>query len=291
MGTLRIFVAKHVRNTVYSNVWISMCAFMWLWQSEVVLGESSGWALPFFAGFSTLFLYNFQRILKLQRRQKSTASKRNKWILIHAPFLWAWTIIGSVGTFFAAFFLKWSDVLIILLPSAFSLLYIARIFRINGQRVAGRQLPHAKIWMIAFSWAALGAFLPVSHFGEIGDVLSWESGLWFLEKLLFFVAITIPFDLRDLKYDPEHMKTIPQVMGERKSLRMGQLMTLLSVICALALYQINFYSLTILIALIVVYGIIAVLIGMTNEKRAELWYGGVLDGTILLQSSVVILLS
>jgi hypothetical protein len=291
MGTIRLFVAKHLRNTVYSNVWISFCAFTWLWQSEVVLGQSSDWVLPLFAGFSTLFLYNFQRILKLQRRQQNTESKRNRWILIHAPFLWAWTIIGSVGTFFAAFYLKMSDVCILLAPTAFSLLYIAKIFKVNGKRVAGRQLPHAKIWIIAFSWAALGALFPVNHFGETGDVLTLESLTWFLEKLFFFVAITIPFDLRDLKYDPEHMKTIPQVMGERKSLRMGQLMILLSVICALALYQINFYSLPILIALVVVYLIVAVLVGMTNEKRSELWYGGVLDGTILLQSSVVIFLS
>ena len=166
-----------------------------------------------------------------------------------------------------------------------------RIFRIKGKLVTGRQIPHAKIWMVALSWAALGAFIPINHFGSLQDVVTISSLTWFFEKLFFFVAITIPFDFRDLKFDPGHMRTIPQIAGERKSMKIGQLLMLASTICALALYFSDFYSLNVLLALTAVNGVTAVLIGKTNARRDELWYGGVLDSTIFIQSVAVLLVS
>jgi hypothetical protein len=291
MGSVRSFVAIHWRNTVYSNVWISICAFVWILQSEAVLCASTDFYLPLFASFSTLFLYNFQRILKLKHRLKKTKSNRNHWISNHATFLWIWTIIGFLGVVFTSVSLFWTDIFLLVIPTAISFLYVMRIFRVKGNLVTGRQIPHAKIWMIALSWAALGALIPLNHFGSLEDAFSTTSLMWFLEKLFFFVAITIPFDLRDLQFDPTHMRTIPQIAGEKRSLKIGQLLMLLSTICALALYLIDFYSLNILLALTAANFITALLIGKTNAKRDELWYGGVLDSTIFLQSAAVLMVT
>ena len=183
MGSVRRFLAIHWRNTVYSNVWIAICAFAWVLQSEAVLGQSSHFFLPLFAGFSTLFLYNFQRILKLKYRQKKTSSNRNHWISNHAPFLWMWTIFGLIGVLFTSISLLWTDILLLAIPTIISFLYVMRIFRVKGKLVTGRQVPHAKIWMIALSWAALGAIIPLNHLWSLEDALSMTSLVWLLEKL------------------------------------------------------------------------------------------------------------
>ena len=49
--------------------------------------------------------------------------------------------------------------------------------------------------------------------------LAWTIDLWllFLHRLFFVFAITIPFDIRDLKYDHLQLKTIPTVFGEEKA--------------------------------------------------------------------------
>ena len=39
----------------------------------------------------------------------------------------------------------------------------------------------------------------------------------FVHRLCFVFAITIPFDIRDLKYDSLQLKTIPTIFGEEKA--------------------------------------------------------------------------
>ncbi len=43
----------------------------------------------------------------------------------------------------------------------------------------------------------------------------------FIQRFLFIVSITIPFDIRDLNFDNKNLKTLPQVIGIQKSKVVG----------------------------------------------------------------------
>ena len=48
----------------------------------------------------------------------------------------------------------------------------------------------------------------------------------------FILAITIPFDIRDLNYDSENLKTLPQIVGS-----IGCVLILLSILIVLIFYS------------------------------------------------------
>ena len=95
--------------------------------------------------------------------------------------------------------------------------------------------------MIGWSWAWLTTFLP-AYFFENGS-LSWSVFLS-LEILLFIVAITIPFEMRDLYVDRSvGLQTMPMRFGIGKTLRTGYIIC--SVISAMALiisFKFNDYA-------------------------------------------------
>ena len=65
-----------------------------------------------------------------------------------------------------------------------------------------------KIVWIALVWAFTVSVFTVGHWVS-------ENDIWlFLYCFTFIVAITIPFDIRDIDYDSKSFRTIPQLIGE-----------------------------------------------------------------------------
>ena len=176
-------IGFHWRNTLYSNVWISLGAAAWIWSSEIVLGHSSNGWLPFFGFCSTISLYNFQRIVKSKYRPQPKVSHRVQWMGRNSFFLWMWTILGAIGVLFCLVKFSIMNFVVLAVLALISLLYIARIFKFNGEKVSGRQLPFVKIWMIGITWAAFGTLVPgIQHEG--GEFVTYGWGwLWFAEIL------------------------------------------------------------------------------------------------------------
>ena len=75
-----------------------------------------------------------------------------------------------------------------------------------------RDVPLLKIFIIAFSWTYLTIIIPV-----IVHNISFDSNLILniIVRFLFVLAITIPFDIRDLKFDK--VITLPKYLGVKKS--------------------------------------------------------------------------
>lgn len=80
--------------------------------------------------------------------------------------------------------------------------YVVRIGKWNL-----RSIPFLKIHVIALSWTLLLIVFPLVN----------QDKIPFAELVaahyLYVLAVTIPFDIRDLRYDETHYKTIPQVFG------------------------------------------------------------------------------
>jgi 4-hydroxybenzoate polyprenyltransferase len=285
---LGIFLAKHWRNTVYSNVWIAIGAAAFCFQGELLIDASSGGILPLFVFFATVFLYNFQRAVKLFHKPSYSIPGRNTWLVKNRKAIGLWSIVGGLAMLVIAFTLPLRDWIVLSIGGIVSILYVTKIGRRGGKSLAIRELPFIKIFLIAFSWVITGVVFPWVHHGY-WSVFESKEILWVaLEKLCFIVAITIPFDIRDLQYDDSKMKTLPQLLGIKGSLWLSRILIVSAALFCVVGGFYEVYSPAAVAALLGCYVFIGGTFEYARIKRDELYYTGWLDSTILVQSLAVI---
>ncbi|NKI28137.1 hypothetical protein HCG49_16385 [Arenibacter sp. 6A1] len=86
-----------------------------------------------------------------------------------------------------------------------------------------RSLGGWKIFIVAMVWAGTTVFLPMIP-GK--GLLSWDVAIEGGQRFLFVLALMLPFEIRDLKYDAPELKTMPQRFGIPKVKRFGMLLML-----------------------------------------------------------------
>lgn len=75
-----------------------------------------------------------------------------------------------------------------------------------------RNVGGIKIYVIALVWSGVTVILPLVNNGiQIGvDVI-----LILIQRFVFVIVLTLPFEIRDLQYDSLKLSTIPQKIGKR----------------------------------------------------------------------------
>ncbi|MFD1096847.1 hypothetical protein [Salegentibacter chungangensis] len=97
-----------------------------------------------------------------------------------------------------------------------------------------RNLEGVKIFIIAFVWAGTTAVMPlITENVAAADVI-----LIFFQRLLFIVALTLPFEIRDVRFDDVSLGTIPQQLGVKNTKRLGFI--LLAGMCFLEIFKSQF---------------------------------------------------
>ncbi|MCH2198224.1 MAG: hypothetical protein MK081_05540 [Flavobacteriales bacterium] len=283
-----LWIKKHWRNTVYSNVWIALGAGLATWQTTTIIGLSDSY-LPWFVGISTLFTYNFQRLVKLNDRPEYITAGRNNWLFRNRvtlrviTALCALILLGLVWTLSPLTFI-W-----LAIGGMLSLAYVVRLFSGSQSKKALRDLPFIKIYLIGLVWAMATVILP---FIELDNDL-WQIDRLFLivERFAFIVAITVPFEIRDMNLDRPNMKTPAQLFG----INGAKLYGLFWIVVAGTMITLNFsdgiYTSYELYALWFSLILSAVLIGASNPERDEMYFTGWVDGTIIIQAVAFYLLS
>lgn len=92
------------------------------------------------------------------------------------------------------------------IPAMATFLYAVPIIR----RKTLRMFSGLKIFVVALVWAVVTVLIPWLAQMEPINTDVW---LTFSQRLLFVVVITIPFEIRDLKYDQSALGTLPQQLG------------------------------------------------------------------------------
>ncbi len=287
LSSLSHFIKKHWRNTVYSNVWISLGAAASVKQTELVLNMNSKGLLPLFAFFATVCVYNYQRVVKLYNKPSYSVAGRNTWLNRHRKIIQYWAILGAISCLGLSFLLNFDSLLLLSFGGFLSLFYVIRVIPTKRGFITLRDIPYVKIYLIGLSWAILSVFFPLAFHKGIDSIISISSIFIFLEKVLFILAITIPFDTRDLKYDELEKRTLPQILGVKRSNYLALFILLGSFLCSTILYLNNCYSTQIWIAFLFSCIYTGYLIFRTGESKHELFYTGWLDGTISVQFVLV----
>ncbi len=164
--------------------------------------------LLFFVFFASITAYNFVKyagIAKLHHRSLTSQLK-----VIQVFSLVCFLVLLSL-----TFLQSRLTLLICSVLAVFTFLY-AVPFLPNKKNL--RNLKSLKIFIIAFVWAAVAAFLPWQN---LESLLQVEVFWLFTQYFFFVVSITLPFELRDLYYDKLALGTIPQKIGVPKTKRLG----------------------------------------------------------------------
>lgn len=261
-------IKKLAETVVFSNLWIAFAASGLTLNTYLVIGRPINQLVVLLVFLATFSVYNLQRLIK-HYFQKNNYSQRHSWIYKHIKVLTllvALSSIASLGLFFGLYSIL--DFIFLLPFSAISVLYAVSIF---SKKRALRDFPFIKIFLIAITWAASSVILPII---ELSITINIQLISLLLFNLLFIIAIAIPFDIRDLKLDNLNTKTIPQVFGVNNSVNFS--LTLIIGCFMLAVF--SFFTLGQIIPLIISF----CLLYLSKKEMPELYYSGILDGTILL---------
>lgn len=221
-----------------------------------------------FAFFSTLAVYNGQRLFKAEK------SKHTPWLLWvkrHEKKLFLLIVVCSLVSIVLLFLLQQFNLYALLTLGITGLISVFYVIKLGKRNL--REIPYIKIHLIAVTWTIILVLFPLLNEG------SKEFGIGLvLSHYLYVIAVTIPFDIRDIKYDLPSQKTIPQVLGILKAKFLSILLLIAFFTIMIALvpalkFNVLFYF-SVLIQIMLVVGM--------NEKRSDLYCAGAIDGSIAL---------
>lgn len=270
-------IKKFIDFYLYSSIHIALGASLSVILCYSVLYHLPNSDYPFFVFFSTLFLYCSHRIVGIQKVKAFENEGRFAIIKKFKVHLILYAILGAVASIYFFFGLERRLQLILLIPGLISILYILPIFS-NNKRL--RDFDNIKIFLIAISWGFIIGAIPYIEVKQTFDVYGL---MYFLEKTLFIFAITIPFDIRDLKVDENNnVSTIPSRVGSQRAYRISFILLCVCLLAVALLYFYNIYSIKVMLSLSAGYLLTMVMIFLSKEKKHDYYYSGMLDGSIIL---------
>ena len=268
MNLLKRWIAFYV----FGNIHVAIAAYC-LTKITFLHFNIQDQRLANFVFFSTILSYNMIRLFQIDRINSSVAI----WFRSNQRPLIILNILAFIGTIYYLFQFEWNNMLI-LIP-----FLIATIFYVlppYGKSTMGlRNIPGLKLFIIAITWTGVTFLFPLFVSGiEMSDVSIYLG----IQRFLFVLAITIPFDIRDAIFDKKELSTLPQVLGLTTSKVIAIMALLLFMFIDL---RISLDNLNLIKTDLIVIAIASLLILFTTIQRKRyytafwieglpvLWYG------------------
>jgi len=239
-----------------------------------------GWSIfdvLLFGGFAftgTMAVYNGQRLFKVS----DVKTPWLNWVQERTSSIRMLTILASVISLVISLLIIYNRdfVRIAIWMSPAVLVSFLYIFRLKGKNL--RDIPNLKIHLIAFSWVFILILFPFLVRFEVSVDFIRPFIALIIGHYFYVIAVTIPFDIRDLKYDKDNQKTIPQRAGVigSKFLSIGLLLVSAVFLTGLTPIRVDNYW---FYAAVLVQVLLA--LGM-NTKRSDFYCAGWIDGAIAL---------
>ena len=213
---------------IFSNIHVALAGFCLTKITLLKFGCSTSFS-PLFVAFSIMVSYNFIRFYEIKTNRLSWLKQ---WFLDQKKVLMGLTIFSILGIVYLLFLTSFNlKSLLVLIPFAFmTFFYVIPIFKIRSTEVSFRNFPGIKIFSIAIAWAGVSVLFPLY---EKGVELNTAVFVEFIQRILFLIAITLPFDIRDIHSDSEELKTLPQILGVKNTKIIGSLLLVFFVLLEL----------------------------------------------------------
>lgn len=254
-----------IRFLVFSNIWVAFCVLALALSSELFF-ETANYQVSKFIFFATIFTYNFQRVVRVKRGSNHV---RKQWLVENKRVIYS--LILSCGIMSGYYFFQFQapTQIAIAFSGVLSLLYPFGL----------RKVPFSKIFVISLIWTISTMLLLVF---ENNIPITQNIVLHLISRFLFVFAITIPFDIRDLKHDAQNLETIPLFFGVQKSKVIGVSALFICVLIAIFQSFENSLNSSNLLALILLYFVASIFIRKSDESKGEMYFSFWIESLCIL---------
>jgi 4-hydroxybenzoate polyprenyltransferase len=261
---------------VYTNVWVAI-AVASLSALTMVVFHQFDFSLIAFTFFATLLMYAYARKFESPGRLSEATSKLTQWADANPLLFWVSAIIGLLGTLFFARFLHANTWIWVAGCAALSAIYPLQFI---GNGAGGlRHVAGLKLLVISAVWAIVTVILPAA---QTGATLSFEISWLAMQRFLFVMAITIPFDIRDLRIDSPSINTLPYLLGIKRARFIAHFSIFLAEVGAVFMYLTDFFSAGIMAGHLIAFELTSLLIYRSSPKRPDLFFSFWVEGTSVL---------
>ena len=244
-----------IRFFINSNIWVAFCITGLGLSSEILLGAMN-LKVSKFIFFSTIFAYNFQRLVRFSKGHDHTYKD---WFEMNRRLIYLIMFLSATVCAYLFFEFKLITQKAVLLIGILSALYPFFL----------RKIPLAKIFIISFVWTfSIMMLLVFENNIPISQNIIWQ----FVSLYLFVFSITIPFDIRDIDYDKQNVVTIPLFFEVRRSKKIAIFSLLICVIISFFLYIKMVLIMPHLLALIFLYILASILILKSDKKNRKTYF-------------------
>lgn len=256
-----------IKAIVYSNVWIALGASAYALHTMMMTHIKLNYSFLLLVFLATLFSYNFQRLIRFNVIENKT-SERLIWMDNNKNLIKYLTIFSFSISLFLTFYYLTIEEIFLTIPAFVLVIFYATFF--NKRKKGLRDLPLVKIFIISAVWAYVLGIFPLLISGHLV-----ETKLVFIDKFCFILAITIPFDIRDLSFDKEQQKTLPMILGIYGAKAVA------IIALGISLY-INHWFVDNQLVLITFYALALLLVLLSSRNKSELYFSGMIDGLLVL---------
>lgn len=265
---------------VFSNLYVAACGAALTAASYALLGSSPRIdRVVLLVFFSTLAIYNLDRLVE----PVPGDSLHEHWVAEHRRSMWVLILLASLGACACLPGLSTPALVSLLIPAAVSVGYCVPVYRSGGQWRRLKALPGGKLLLIAGVWTYATLALP-----QINSPLRIETTTWILlllSRMLFLLAVAMPFDLPDAARDrAAGIHTLPQRLGVDGTRRMAVMLAVVS--GGLAMGCPWPYAAGLLVSSAITVAVVRAL----HADRGVLYYEVLLDGMLPLQAGLVVML-
>ncbi len=272
---------------MYSNVWVGLAvmAFTWLTLHRL---HKMDFSYLLFTFFFTVATYNYMRLVQIHSYSDTHGVNQKFWLKQHFLQASFFTVVFSfLGAWFYFDLFSWRLAALTALPAVVSFFYPLSFRYPLRSFTSLRSVPGLKVMLIAGSWAYITQILPVIYWSQ-AETADWIE---FFMRTLFIVALIIPFDIRDIQMDDQHLRTIPQIFGVERSKQLALIMIITYAVwkvIEVAQGRMEVYE-----GLAWILGLLysSFLIFRMHTKRSELYCGFWIEGTPVLIVMMMILFS
>ena len=256
-----------------SNLFIALAAALFVGSTFWMYGLSPNYYLSGFVFAATLFTYNFQRQIGMADRDKSV--QKSKVVMM---------LIGATGALVLVLFLDWLSIALLGFSGLLSIAYALPFFRFREKKIALRQLPFAKVWIILIVWILSGIIVPrLQWSGPAG----FDEGLSLLFLLFqqgaFIFGLTLFFDVRDLAVDEPSQKTIPMIFGIDGTIKIARIAFSLSFLAVFGNYFLGYFSPDVILVHLANIFLCRLLLRKLTTDKPELFFTLLVDGMMVVQ--------
>ncbi|TYP96438.1 hypothetical protein C7447_1074 [Tenacibaculum adriaticum] len=239
---------------INSSIHVALAVYALVRITEVYFNLSYNEPLDYFIFYGTITGYNFIKYAGVAKLHHRSLTENLKIIQV-------FSLICFVLMLFYGRQLKLNTLLFFIPFGVLTLLYAIPFLK--GLTKNLRNVASLKIMVIALVWAGTTVLLPVLD-AELP--INSKVVLQFIQRILFVIVLTLPFDIRDLQFDQKQLQTLPQLLGVERAKKLGFILLAITMIIEFFISPNSNFKTTFLIVFFVL------LVFLQRAKRKQTKY-------------------